>query len=180
MTPGPCVIMQSPRFATHFPSLYDLHNINSTTRLFMQDVPLGVMPLGGSMHRAGDFSVEIRPNSTLRHQISAILASINDDDHYVSYVSSTKYSRENYYILREMLSDAINNIATTIASYGRALYEIVWDEENSTYRLHQFTPMRLFRAFGKYIQLIPKADQELWTKSCVIAHRKDVWEVLHT
>lgn len=177
MKPGSRVHMQYPRFATHFPSQNNPHSLNSTTMMFMQDVPLGVMPLGGSTHRAGDFSVEIKPNETHKYHISAILASFNEFDRYDSYVSSSDYSRENYYSLRELLSDAINMIATTIASHGRATYEIVWDEENSTYRLYQFTQTGLFRAFGKYIQLIPKADQDLWKKRCVIAHSKDVWDV---
>ena len=169
--------MQSPRFATHFPNLLNRHSLNSITYAFMRDVPLYVMPIGRSLRRDEVFTVDIEPNRENRHQILSILASIKGRDAYTSYVDSTEYSRENYFILREILSDAINMMATTIASNGRAVYEIMWDEDNRTYQLYPFTHFCLYRTFGRYIQLIPTADREQWGKRCVIVRSKDVWEV---
>ena len=169
--------MQSPRFATHFPNLLNQHNLNSITYAFMRDVPLYVMPIGRSLRRDGVFSVEIEPNSDNRHQILSILASIKGGDDYNSYVERTECRKENYYSLREMLSDAINMIAKSIASDGRAVYELMWDEENRAYRLYPITHFHLHRAFGRYIQLIPKSDRELWGTRYVIVRSKYVWEV---
>ena len=43
--------------------------------------------------------------------------------------------------------------------------------------MHSFTSQRLFHAFGRYIQIIPKADRDLWGKSYVIVPEEDIWDV---
>ena len=79
---------------------------------------------------------------------------------------------------RKLLSDVVNKIALYLASGGRPVYEIIRDKENEkAWRLYSFTDKRLFRAFGKCIQIIPKADRRLWKKSHVVIPEEDVWEI---
>ena len=44
-------------------------------------------------------------------------------------------------------------------------------------QLYSFTDRRLFRGFGKCIQIIPRADRRLWEKSYVIIPKEDIWEI---
>ena len=131
--------------------------------MFAEDVQLALMPIGGRTHEATDFAVEIQGGCEHVDRIIEILKSLAEYDSH----SQTK-----------LLSDAVAGIARQLAWDGRAVHEIVWNEENGgAYQLYSFTSRRLFHAFGRYMQIIPKADRDLWDKAFVIIPEKDIWDV---
>ena len=158
-------ILKKPRAVKHFPSLSNLDDINLNTSMFIEDVHIVVMPMGGRF-RQTDFSVELQGNSDDEHRAIAILRSLTRGD---------THSRPD---LRDLLSNSVNEIARYLAWQGRAAYEIIRGEESDkAWRLYSFTDERLFRIFRNYIQIIPKADQRRWRKTCVIIPEQDIWNI---
>ena len=156
--------LKKPRVARHFGSLNREIDANPSAYMFVQDVHVAVMPIGGRFSQERDFSVEIQGSS--EHQAVSILQSLTDGD---------LFSEPN---LKELLCDVVNEIALYLASGGRSVYEIIRDKENQeAWRLYSFTNKRLFRVFGKCIQIIPKSDRQLWEKSYVIIPNEDIWEI---
>ena len=136
---------KAPRTAPYFPSLqkHDLPNTN--VDMFAEDVHRAVMPIGGRPRWATNFSVEIQGNSENETRATEILESLTGHPRYSP---------------AELLSSAVKRIAGKLARNGHAVYQIVRDEKNGeAWRLHGFTSQRLFRFFGRYIQIIPKADR---------------------
>jgi len=149
--------------ATHFPSLREEGVRNSNVRMFTDDIQLSVMPIGGKPHKATGFTVEVKGGVENVKRATVILKSL------------TRHHGQGQ---AELLSDAVEEVARQLAWHGRAVHEIVRDEEDrEACRLHSFTSRRLFHAFGRYIQIIPKADRDFWGKSYVIVPEKDIWEV---
>ena len=154
---------KAPRIAPYFPSLKKQDFSNSNVYMFAEDVRLAVMPTGGRPRLATNFSVEIQGSSEHKTRATEILESL---------AGRPRYSPA------ELLSSAVGRIAGKLAWNGRAVYQIVRDEKNvEACRLHGFTSQRLFRFFGRYIQIIPKADRGLWEKTCVIIPMQDVWDI---
>ncbi len=157
-------LLKKPRVARHFRSLSREIDTNPSAHMFVQDVHIAVMPIGGRFSQERDFSVEIQGSS--EHRAVSILQSLTDGD---------LFSEPN---LKELLSDVVNKIALYLASGGRSVYEIIRDKENEeAWRLYSFTDRRLFRAFGKCIQIVPKSDRQLWKKFYVIIPKEDIWEI---
>ncbi|MCY4402714.1 MAG: hypothetical protein OXD54_09090 [Candidatus Poribacteria bacterium] len=158
--------LKNPRVARHFRSLSREIDTNLSAHMFFQDVHIAVMPIGGRFSQEQDFSVEIQVSSEHESQVIAILQSLTDSD---------LFGKSDF---KQLLSDVVNKIALYLASGGRSIYEIIRDKENeNAWRLYSFTDKRLFRAFGKCIQIIPKADRHLWEKSYVIIPKEDIWEI---
>ena len=158
--------LKAPRVATHFPSMRQEADLNTNAYIFVRGVQLAVMPIGGKSSQAPDFSVEIQGNSENKNRVIELLQSLANEDWY------------NGQSLEELLSDSVAELARNLAWHGRAVHEIVRDEENGEVcLLHSFRPRRLFRAFGRYIQIIPKADRGLWEKYYVIIPEKDIWDI---
>ena len=159
--------LEQPRVARYFPSLTEETNHrNTNVYMFVEDVWLAVMPIRGESRLAPNFSVEIRGNPDHETRAIAILKSLcsRDGD------SRSSFER--------LLSASVGDLAHKLAAAGRAVHEIIRDEENGeAYQLYGFTFHRLFRAFGRYIQMIPKADRKLWNKARVIIPTQDIWDI---
>lgn len=152
-----------PRTASHFSSLSDPLETNHKADMFVEDVSLAVMPIGGSSERIPNFNVAIEGNPEDIERTVAILSSL------------AEYDRHRW---EELLSDVIEGIARRLSWAGVAVHEIVKDEENDgCYFLYSFTSKRLFHVFGKYIQIIPKADREQWGNAYVVIPEKYIWKV---
>ena len=158
---------KAPRTAPYFPSLKKHDFPNSNVYMFAEDVHRAVMPVGGRPRWATNFSVEIQGNSENETRATEILESLLE-----SLTGHPRYSPA------ELLSSAVKRIAGKLARNGRAVYQIVRDEKNGeACQLHGFTSQRLFRFFGRYIQIIPKADRGLWEKTYVVIPERDVWGI---
>ena len=155
--------MRKSRAAWLFPSLRENTYLNMNIRMFVEDIKLGVMPIGGVSSTAPKFAVDIQGASQSVEHANATLESL---------------TRHHRYSTKELLSDVVRGIAQNLAWSGRAVYEIIPMEENcGAYHLHYFSPRRLFHAFGWYIQVIPKADRGLLKKAYVPLPEKDIWDI---
>ena len=158
--------LKVPRAAMHFPSLSEEADRNTNVGMFVQDVPLAVMPIGGESLQSPDFSVTIQGGPEHTTRVTAMLKSLTSTDW------------DDWRNLEALLSDSVEQLARNLAWHGRAIHEIIRDEANGEARLlHGFTPRRLFRIFGGYIQIVPKADRGIWEKYCVIIPEKDIWDI---
>lgn len=134
--------------------------------MFVQDVHIAVMPLGGRFSSSRDYSVEIQGGPEPSPQAIAILQSLTRFDSYGSID------------MKELLSDSVNHIAHSLASCGRFVFEIIRDKENDeAWRLYSFTDKRLPCVFGKYIQKVPKGDKEWLKQSYVRIPKEDIWAI---
>lgn len=153
----------TPQVATYFPSLHQGGYVDANVHMFTEDVRLAVMPIGGKSSEVSEFAVEIQGSSQQIDYATALLKSLAQYEGYG---------------LEELLSNAVEGVASRLAWRGLAVYEIIRDEENdNAYLLHNFTSERLFHVFGRYVQVIPKADRDLWGKTYVVIPEKDIWEV---
>ena len=159
--------LEQPRVARYFPSLTEETNHrNTNVYMFVEDVWLAVMPIRGESRLAPNFSVEIRGNPDHETRAIAILKSLSSRDGD----SGSSFER--------LLSASVGDLAHKLAASGRAVHEIIRDKDNGeAYQLYGFTSGRLFRAFGRYIQMIPKADRKLWNKARVIIPKQDIWDI---
>lgn len=158
--------LKEPRVARHFGSISKEIDSNPNTYMFVQDLHVAVMPLGGRFSQGRNFSVEMHGGSDPAPQAIAILQSLTRGDSYGSPD------------LKELLSDSVNQISLYLASGGRSVYEIIRDKENNeAWQLYSFTEKRLFKVLRKYIQVIPKADQRLWKKARVVIPEEDIWDI---
>ena len=157
--------LKPPRVARHSPSLSKREDLNTEVYMFASDVQLAIMPIGGRRRYAPNFSAEIQGCS---EQISLVTDIIR---------SLAERGRETHGTA-ELLCYAVDSIAMQLAWNGRMVCEVIRDDKNGEVRrLQNFTTRRLFRAFGRYIQLIPKADRGLWKKSHAFIPAKDIWEI---
>ena len=129
--------------------------------MFVEDIHVAVMPIGGRFRQTTDFSVELRGCPDDELQAKAILQSLTSGD---------AHGRPD---LRDLLSDSVNEIARYLAWRGRVVYEIIRGEENGeAWQLYNFPDTRLIRVFRNYIQVI-----SIWEKTPIIIPEKDIWNI---
>lgn len=152
-----------PHFARHFPSLRRESKSNLYIHMFMEDMALRMMPLGGRSKTAPDFSIEIRGND------DSVARTVKTLESFV------RYRKIDW---KDLLSDVVTMIARGLVENGRAVYQIVQDEENpGAYLFRGFTSRRLFRLFGRCVQTVPRADRGQWQKSYFVLPAWDVWDI---
>ena len=168
----------TPRFATSFPNFSQTYSPDLNVYTFTRDIPLGVTPIGGKSHRNENFSIEIRSDQVHWDQLFVILTSLTNNRGYNS--TSLKNIQNTFaipYLTRELVCKVINDIATNLAWFGRAVFEIVLDSSQSNYKLVRIPSQNMISAFGMYLQLIPKPDRVTWNKSFVLGSKNHVWDV---
>lgn len=148
-----------PRVATNFPSLSRGLDINPNLHMFAQDVHLAVMPVGGRSEKHKNYSVIFEGGSEEREKAKQLLGTIARYDEIDE---------------KEIVSDAIQEIALHLAWEGCAVFEIIHEESGEIY-LQAFTSKRLFRFPGCFVQIIPFKDQELWKRRMTIVPAKAIW-----
>lgn len=153
--------ISDPTVATHFPSLSHNPDLNPEVHMFTEDVHLGVMPIGGRTERQNNFAVTLDGKEKECERASSILADLGE------------YNRHD---TLEMVCDAVDNIASHLAWEGCAVYEIVADDDGEVH-VHSFTSKRLVKFPKWFIQIIPRADWQLWEKKCVIIPANKVWQI---
>ena len=157
--------LKGPRVARHFPSLKE-YDLNTNVQMFVEDIWRTIMPAGGGRGLSPNFSVEIQGSTDHEARAVAILKSLA-----IGYTGSRPS-------LEKLLSASVEKLAHQLAWEGRAVHEIIRDEENNVaYQLYRFTSQRLSRTFGKYKQKIPKADRKLWNKARVTIPKEDIWDI---
>lgn len=158
--------LKQPRAITHFPSLREEADLNANTHIFVEDASLGVMPIGGRLRQASNFSAEIQGGPDHKTRAIAILE---------SFTSRYRYNEQS---LSDLLSAAVAELAYKLTWHGRAVHEIIRGAESGeAYLLHSFTPRQLFRFPGMYLQIVPKMDRRLSGKRCTIIPKKYIWDI---
>ena len=148
-----------PTFATHFPSLSRGHDLNQNIYMFVEDVQLGLMPIGGRTERHKEFAVSLAGGGEDRAKAEQLIGQIGQYDQHD---------------LAEMVCDAIEEIARHLAWEGYAVYELVRSDDGMQH-IWGFTPKRLWRLPGCFLQVIPRGDWNLWKKKVIVVPTKRVW-----
>lgn len=148
-----------PTVATHFPSLSRKNMLNQNVHMFTEDVHLAVMPIGGKSVKHKEFSVSFVGSDDERRKAELLIGEI------------CRYNRRD---MRGMVSDAIEELARHLAWEGRAVYEIISDNEGSQH-VCAFTSKGLWRLPGCFMQVIPRGDWDFWMKKVVFVPTSKVW-----
>ena len=170
--------LKIPHTAKLLSSLGEQFDRNLSLSMFREDVRLGIMPIGRESDRVPDFAVEIQGDSVHKNRAIAILEG-----------PPNIYGNYRWDSLEKLLSDVVDILVGTLLEYGRSVHKIAKIKENGgIYGLHNFFCQHFFRAFGKYVQIIPKEERNLayedypilpnlWNKAYVIIPKKDIWTV---
>ena len=146
--------------------------------MFIQDVRLYVMPIGGESRARPDFSIELVPdNPTARSVIT------------YAFAHRDRYHRD----VTEAVSEFIEETAFSLAYKGVLYYEIARgdqfveengkteDIENLTISGEVFKPLhipgRVMRLGNYYLQIIPRAEWTRTGKKVVVIPASDVWSL---
>lgn len=129
--------------------------------MFAEDVHLAVMPFRRMSDKQKDFLVMFEGTEQECERASYIIRDLGEFDGYD---------------LTEKLCDAVDNIAKHLAWEGCAVYEIVTNDDGEV-DLHSFTSKRLVRFPRYFLQIIPRADWQLWEKKWVIIPASKVWYI---
>ena len=77
--------LKTPRFAKSFSSLRAEVSRNLNLSMFLEDIRLGIMPIGGESDRVPNFSVEIQGKHSDEPRVVTILESLVRRYEYNSY-----------------------------------------------------------------------------------------------
>lgn len=162
--------LKMPRIAKSLSNLTEKVNCNPNLSMFLEDIQLGIMPIGGESDWAPDFAVDIQVGPNDEPRVLEILESLPRRYQYGGY---------SWRNLEELLSDAVEKFALELVWAGCSVHKIFWDEKGEgVYRLQNFTYEWLFRAFGKCIWIIPKAVRHLYDKAYSVVPMKDIWDIV--
>jgi len=148
-----------PTVATHFPSLSRGLDMNQNIHMFMQDVPLGVIPIGGRTENHKDFAVSLVGSAEDQEKAQQLIGEIG------------RYDRHD---VAGMVCDAIDEIVRHLAWEGCAVYELIHGEDGSQH-IWGFTSKRLWKLPWFFLQAIPRGDWDLWNKKVVVIPVSRVW-----
>ncbi len=152
-------LKQRPDMATHFPSLSREENISSEAYMFIQDIQLAIMPIGGRS-RQEKFSIKFQGKKAESDKAKKLIQQLGQFE---------KYDEP------EIMCDAVDNIVKNLVWDGEVHYEIVKHKKN-TY-LNRFTSRNLYKFFKWYIQIIPIKDRNIWKRKFSIINKKKVWKI---
>lgn len=161
--------LKGPRLSKSFSSLGEEVQHNLHLDMFLEDIRLWIMPIGGESDHVPNFSVEIDDRNSAEPRVIAILESL------------TRRYQQNWYSqppLEKLLSDAVKAIALELAWEGRSVHKIFWDKKNGIYRLHRFAYQWLFRVFGRYIRILPQTHWHPDDKIYDVITEKDIWDIV--
>lgn len=145
--------------ATHFPSMSREQDLNENLYMLAEDVHLGVMPIGGRTEKKRDFSVILSGDEIEREKAGSLIGDLDEFDRHD---------------VKGSVCDVVDNIARHLAWEGCAVYEIIQDEDGIMH-VHNFTPKRLVKLPGWFLQIIPRSDWQYWKKRWVIIPSAKVW-----
>jgi len=127
--------------------------------MFTQDVPLGVMPIGGRTDKHNNFAVSLVGSDEDREKALQLIGEIG------------RYDRHG---ITESVCDAIDEIVRHLAWEGFAVYELI-QSENGSQHIWGFTSKRLWKLPGFFLQFVPRGDWELLKKKVVFIPASRVW-----
>ena len=129
--------------------------------MFTQAVALGVIPIGGSSEKHGDFAVVLDGDYDAREFALCILNEISG------------YARRDY---TRAVCSAVEQLAKHLSWEGSAAYEIVGTNEDRI-RLRAFTSLRLWRLPKRFVQIVPLNDWKTIGKKVIAVPSDRVWYI---
>lgn len=147
--------------------------------MFIEDVSLYVMPVGGESRARPDFSIELVPDSPDARSVITYAFAPRDYYHYYSEVTKA-------------ISGFIQENAFTLAYEGVLYYEIAkgeWptgaveprESENGSRFKEAFKPLyipgRVIRLANYYLQIVPPAERARTGKKIAAIPACDVWSL---
>ncbi|MEP3321516.1 MAG: hypothetical protein ABJN40_10760 [Sneathiella sp.] len=149
------------RMTRHFRSLSSPPFSSLTLDMFVEDVPLSIVPIRGRTRRNEKFSITLHGDEQSQKAALSVLSSLarNDEDNLVG-----------------LTCEAIENIATLLAWDGCAYYELFSTKDNLL-NLSNFTSKRLFRVPFYYLQIVPKGHWEDIGRKVNIIRSSEVWQI---
>ena len=82
-----------------------------------------------------------------------------------------------HYRPEENVTGALKQIVLHLAHYGQVLLELLRDGNGSVVGLWSFSPYRVYRLPGIYLQVVPRRSLHEAGKKYVILKRKNVWRI---
>lgn len=154
-----------PRAISFFPSLSDPYESHFYDHMFTQDIHMGIMPIGGRSERRKEYNVTflgIDKNIDLATNLCLSLSG-----HEFRYNSP-----------KEIVADAVGNLASDLSWRGISYYEIINNlDDPACPFLHRFTHKNLFSLPGWYLQVIPKKDYPSIKKHLGWIKKTFVWSI---
>lgn len=145
--------------ATHFPSLSREDNIPSEVYLFIQDIQLAIMPIGGKSKQER-FSIKFQGKSKESDKAKKLVRQLVQFERYDD---------------TEMMCDAVDNIVKNLVLDGQAYYEILKDKQQTF--INRFTSKNIYKIFNWYVQIIPFKDRAIWKRKFSIINKNKVWSL---
>jgi hypothetical protein len=153
----------TPHAIRLFPSLSGSYESHFYEHMFIQDIHIGVMPIGGRSVRRKDFDVSFQGNEQAVNSAKRLCLSLGE------------YNSE-YSPIKEIISDTVENIAKNLSWVGISFYEIINNPgDQACPYLHWFTEKRMIKIPGWYLQITPKNDFSFIHKRTSWIRKSDVW-----
>lgn len=129
--------------------------------MFVQDITTGILPFRFKNDGDGEFEINVTADKENKAKLAAALA------------PASQYNRPN---LHEIINDAIDEIAKSLAWSGRATYEILRDPKTSKLVLVWFTPRRLVSLRWVYVQITPEKKHKRFWSRIIVVPRSRIWK----
>ncbi|MET0072500.1 MAG: hypothetical protein ABW096_20905 [Candidatus Thiodiazotropha sp.] len=149
-----------PSLATRFQSQSKGLDIDPDVHMFTEDIHLAIMPIGGRTDKQKEFAVKFEGEVPDCEKAKEIVGELGEFDRHDA---------------AGMVCDAVDNIARYLVWEGRAVFEIIRDEEQIY--INAFTPKNLFKFFNWYLQIIPPGDWDLWKRKFTFVPKNNIWKV---
>jgi len=156
---------EKPQFCRFFRSLSESKRQkiyrNTSVHIFVEEIHLGIMPIGGRSRNHPDFSISITGDEKNKEKTKELLNSL---------ASNNRLSTN------ELVCDAVDNIVKSMLYSGMAYYEITQDTPDFL-KLDNFTSDKLVNILGLYFQFVPEKDRKMWNKKLVVKASNSIWKI---
>ncbi len=142
--------------ARSFPSLSRRFDMSFNVNMFTQDIPLTIMRLG----KQSGFTVELQGEKSERDKAKEIISQL------------CRYQKHS---TKDVVCDAVDNIARHLAWEGQDVYEI--KKESEEIYIRNFTSQNLFKILSWHIQIIPRSDWNFWKRKISVVKKEKIWKV---
>lgn len=153
----PQLLKLAPFFRTQISADRDHHLFSHMLR---EDIALGIMPIGGRTSRHPDFNVQLEGLIEENNSARALITSLSKRD-----------NRN----LNSSYSNAIEEIVKTLTWEATSLYEI--SNLDNVRTLHHVASRSTFRLPLFTVQIVPKEEQEYWSKNFLLCSNKHIWRI---
>jgi hypothetical protein len=165
MLSTPFKYSEKPQFCRFFRSLSESKRQkiyrNTSVHIFVEEIHLGIMPIGGRSRNHPDFSINITGDEKNKEKAKELLNSL---------------ASNNLFSTNELVCNAVDNIVKSMLYSGMAYYEITQDTPDFL-KLDNFTSDKLVNIFGLYFQFVPEKDRKMWNKKLVVKASNSIWKI---